>query len=90
MLHTCTLHVVFCTLYSLHFTCNMVSYISYHTTSPISAGLSGIDLGNSLILQVVQELKKEFPSLDDFVTLSPIPGFRKWLESHLRQNIPKS
>ena len=53
-------------------------------------GLSGIDLGNSLILQVVNELKKEFPELNDFVTLSPIPGFRKWLESHLKQYIQKS
>ena len=53
-------------------------------------GLSGIELGNSLILQVVNELKKEFPELNDFVTLSPIPGFRKWLESHLTHNIKQS
>ena len=42
-------------------------------------GLSGIDLGNSLIKTVVQELMKEFPHLKQFVTLSPIPGFRQWL-----------
>ena len=61
------------------------SYINY---SPV--GLSGIELGSSLINRVVQELRtKEFPFLEDFVTLSPIPGFRKWLESHLNQNIPE-
>ncbi len=38
----------------------------------------------------MNELKKEFPELNDFVTLSPIPGFRKWLESHIIQNIKQS
>lgn len=47
-------------------------------------GLSGIELGNSLILQVAQALKREISTLQQFVTLSPIPGFRKWLETHLR------
>ena len=46
-------------------------------------GLSGVDLGNSLIKRVVQELQHEFPFLNDFVTLSPIPGFRLWLESSI-------
>ena len=45
------------------------------------SGLSGIDLGNSLIKTVVQELIKEFPHFKQFVTLSPIPGFRQWLNT---------
>ena len=53
-------------------------------------GLSGIELGNSLILQVVEALKKEIPSLQQFVTLSPVPGFRKWLETHLHSCINDS
>ena len=53
-------------------------------------GLSGIELGNSLILQVVEALKKEIPSLQQFVTLSPVPGFRKWLEAHLHSCINDS
>ena len=50
----------------------------------VHKGLSGVDLGNSLIKRVVQELQREFPFLNDFVTLSPIPGFRQWIESSLR------
>ena len=40
-----------------------------------------------MILQVVNALQREFPALQKFVTLSPIPGFRKWLETHLRYYI---
>lgn len=40
-----------------------------------------------MILQVVNALQREFPGLQKFVTLSPIPGFRKWLETHLRHYI---
>lgn len=31
-------------------------------------------------------LRREFPGLEIFVTLSPIPRFRKWLEAKLQQN----
>ncbi|CAG8705646.1 2646_t:CDS:1, partial [Acaulospora morrowiae] len=41
--------------------------------------LSGIDLGNFLIKQVVRELQAEFESIEIFSTLSPVPGFRQWL-----------
>jgi malonyl-CoA decarboxylase len=30
---------------------------------------------------VVQELQADFPSIKQFVTLSPIPGFKRWLDS---------
>jgi len=43
------------------------------------AGLRGISFGNLLIKQVAEELKREFPHLKTFATLSPIPGFRRWL-----------
>ncbi|BES70210.1 malonyl-CoA decarboxylase [Marinobacter nanhaiticus D15-8W] len=49
--------------------------------SNCQVGLRGISFGNFLIKQVVQELKQELPNLKNFVTLSPMPGFRKWLES---------
>lgn len=42
-------------------------------------GLRGISFGNFLIKQVVQELKQELPQLKHFVTLSPVPGFARWL-----------
>ncbi|KAI9339143.1 malonyl-CoA decarboxylase-domain-containing protein [Pilaira anomala] len=45
-------------------------------------GLGGINLGNYLIKQVVNNLKNEFTQLETFATLSPMPGFRKWLLHH--------
>jgi malonyl-CoA decarboxylase len=35
-----------------------------------------------LIKQVVEDLKKSLPRLRTFATLSPIPGFRKWLAGY--------
>ena len=35
--------------------------------------------------QVAQVLMFEFPSLEKLVTLSPIPGFRPWLESQVQR-----
>ena len=31
---------------------------------------------------MVEELRSEFPNLNRFSTLSPVPGFRRWLGSH--------
>jgi len=45
----------------------------------LAIGLSGIELGNFLIKRVVRSLKVEFPQIETFSTLSPIPGFRKWI-----------
>jgi Malonyl-CoA decarboxylase C-terminal domain len=44
------------------------------------APLTGIGLGEYLIKEVVPILKAELASLDTFVTLSPMPGFRQWLQ----------
>jgi malonyl-CoA decarboxylase len=43
--------------------------------------LRGISFGNFLIKRVVEELKREFPVLRTFATLSPIPGFVRWLQT---------
>lgn len=42
-------------------------------------GLRGISFGNFLIKQVVVELARELPQLRTFSTLSPVPGFGRWL-----------
>lgn len=42
-------------------------------------GLRGVSFGNFLIKQVAEELKLEFPSIETFATLSPIPLMRKGL-----------
>ena len=51
----------------------------FYSISNCQRGLVGISFGNFLIKQVVHELAVEMPGLRTFATLSPIPGFRKWL-----------
>jgi malonyl-CoA decarboxylase len=53
----------------------------FYSTSNCQEGLRGVSFGNSLIKQVVEDLAREFPQLTTFVTLSPIPGFRAWLDA---------
>ncbi|MBR0873194.1 malonyl-CoA decarboxylase [Bradyrhizobium tropiciagri] len=51
----------------------------FYSISNCQDGLRGVSFGNFLIKQVVEELQTEFPQLKRFSTLSPIPGFRRWL-----------
>ncbi len=51
----------------------------FYSISNCQEGLRGISFGNFLIKQVVEELKAELPQLRRFATLSPVPGFRRWL-----------
>ncbi|HEX4181084.1 MAG TPA: malonyl-CoA decarboxylase [Caulobacteraceae bacterium] len=55
----------------------------FYSISNCQDGLRGVSFGNFLIKQVVQELRAEFPNLTRFSTLSPVPGFRRWLEKRL-------
>src|SRR3984957_9046104 len=57
----------------------------FYSISNCQDGLRGISFGNFLIKQVVEELQAEFPQLKRFSTLSPIPGFRRWLKQRLAQ-----
>ena len=52
----------------------------FYSISNCQKGLAGISFGNFLIKQVVEELRREFPRIETFVTLSPVPGFRRWLD----------
>lgn len=58
----------------------------FYSISNCQEGLKGISFGNFLIKQVVMELQEELPQLTQFATLSPIPGFRRWLNRRLSQN----
>jgi malonyl-CoA decarboxylase len=51
----------------------------FYSISNCQRGLSGVSFGNFLIKQVVEEISREFPRVSTFVTLSPVPGFAKWL-----------
>ena len=55
----------------------------FYSISNCQDGLRGVSFGNLLIKQVVEELQAEFPQLKRFSTLSPIPGFRRWLTQRL-------
>ncbi len=56
----------------------------FYSISNCQRGLAGVSFGHFLIKQVVEEISREIPSLTTFVTLSPVPGFRKWLEDERR------
>jgi malonyl-CoA decarboxylase len=56
----------------------------FYSISNCQPGLAGVNLGTALIEQVVDRLRHDLPKLQRFVTLSPIPGYRAWLEETLR------
>jgi malonyl-CoA decarboxylase len=55
----------------------------FYSISNAQKGLSGISFGNFLIKRVVDKLSGEMKRLKHFSTLSPVPGFRAWLDPHL-------
>jgi malonyl-CoA decarboxylase len=55
----------------------------FYSISNCQSGLAGISFGNFLIKRVVDLLSAEFRNLRTFATLSPIPGFRRWLDALL-------
>jgi malonyl-CoA decarboxylase len=60
----------------------------FYSISNCQRGLAGISFGNFLIKRVVEELSGELRGLKTFATLSPVPGFRRWLEAALEQPDP--
>ncbi len=65
----------------------------FYSISNCQPGLRGISFGNFLIKQVAADLAKELPGITTFSTLSPMPGFRKWVESpdtDLAGQLPKT
>ena len=53
----------------------------FYSINNCQKGLRGISFGNFLIKQVVDELAGEISTLRHYATLSPIPGFRSWLDA---------
>jgi malonyl-CoA decarboxylase len=54
-------------------------WAAFYSITNCQEGLRGVPFGSFLIKQVVEDLSKELPSIKKFATLSPLPGFRKWL-----------
>jgi malonyl-CoA decarboxylase len=57
----------------------------FYSISNCQRGLSGISFGDYLIKRVVDRLAAELPHIKTFATLSPIPGFRRWLDQRLQE-----
>jgi malonyl-CoA decarboxylase len=60
----------------------------FYSISNAQKGLAGISFGGFLIKRVAEELSAEFPGLNAFATLSPIPGFRAWLDDQFADGAP--
>jgi malonyl-CoA decarboxylase len=56
----------------------------FYSISNCQRGLAGVSFGSFLIKQVAEELTREIPRLNTFVTLSPVPGFAAWLARELK------
>lgn len=58
----------------------------FYSISNTQRGLRGVSFGNFLLKRVVDDLSRDFPKLKNFVTLSPVPMFRRWLEAELEKS----
>jgi malonyl-CoA decarboxylase len=68
--------------------CKVAAFYSISNCQP---GLKGVSLGNFLIKRVAEELKRELPQLRTFCTLSPIPGFARWVRAGaVCEGLPKA
>jgi malonyl-CoA decarboxylase len=55
----------------------------FYSINNCQRGLDGISFGTFLIKRVVELLGRELPTVKNFATLSPIPGFCRWLHERL-------
>ena len=55
----------------------------FYSISSCQEGLRGIPFGGELIERAMQALKDEFPKLERFATLSPVPGLRDWMARYM-------
>ncbi len=60
----------------------------FYSISNCQAGLAGVSFGSFLIKRVVDDVAREWPRLKTFATLSPMPGFRAWLDPLLASGEP--
>ena len=61
----------------------------FYSISNAQKGLAGISFGNFLIKRVVARLSEQLPHIKTFATLSPVPGFRGWLDPILQKGDEK-
>ncbi len=54
----------------------------FYSISNTQVGLRGVSFGNFLLKRVVDDLRRDFPRLTTFATLSPLPTLRRWAEKN--------
>jgi malonyl-CoA decarboxylase len=54
---------------------------AFYSISNCQPGLKGVSLGNFLIKRVAEDLQRDLPRLHTFCTLSPMPGFARWVRA---------
>ena len=59
----------------------------FYSINNCLGGLRGVSFGNFLIKQVIEHLVHEMPHITRYVTLSPVPGFRRWLETAVHDGL---
>ena len=52
----------------------------FYSISNTQRGLQGVSFGEHLIKKAAEALSHDVPGLKQFATLSPVPGFRRWLD----------
>ncbi|MEE8546399.1 MAG: malonyl-CoA decarboxylase [Alphaproteobacteria bacterium] len=57
----------------------------FYAISNAQAGLRGVSFGSFLIKRVVDDLARDLKGIKHFATLSPLPGFRAWLDGRIGQ-----
>ncbi len=57
----------------------------FYSITNCQEGLRGVPFGSFLIKQVVEDLSRDFPRIRKFATVSPVPGFRRWLAEKAEQ-----
>ncbi len=61
---------------------NKLNKAIFYSISNCQRGLDGISFGNYLIKDVVRHIQIEIPSIREFFTLSPVPGFMDWMKTN--------
>jgi malonyl-CoA decarboxylase len=59
------------------------STAAFYSISNCQMGLKNVSFGSFLIKQVVAEIEQELKQVRQFITLSPVPGLKKWAEQNM-------
>ncbi|MCK6412349.1 MAG: malonyl-CoA decarboxylase [Azonexus sp.] len=54
----------------------------FYSISNTQVGLRGVSFGSFLLKRVIDDLKRDFPRLAQFATLSPMPGLAAWVRKN--------